>query len=422
MPTPPITHSAASGARGLWRGHLSLPIFPMRFASRFSFLLALLLGLAACDTDGTGGSIYDPNRPSGENPVLSGVSPSSSALAGVDIITITGENFSTTPEDNLVYFGSERATVISSTATEIRVLAPNTPTPSVQIRVSVLGAENFSNELGYALSPAVEVFGELARTEVPFGITSDDEGNLYVSLVVEEIPRGIKRITPEGERSDYFASSSTWADLDFNDDELLHGVQNVQVVFRLPEGGGLGVWSIFQTSVSLTAITFDAQDNVWAGSSATSAANVYRVAPDASVQAFPFVGAVRDLVVFDNALYIAARRGEENKVWRLPISASGELGAEEVYFDASAQLGAGVAVNALAFAADGTLFLGTTAPDPVVLVSPDRSFETLYPDVIPSPVRAFAWGPGSILYMVQGAVGEAIPALFQIETRREGAD
>ena len=69
------------------------------------------LALAACDTEST--SLYDPDEPLLPDPSVAEISPTGSALAGIDVLTITGQNFSETPENNLVYFGTVRGTVLA---------------------------------------------------------------------------------------------------------------------------------------------------------------------------------------------------------------------------------------------------------------------------------------------------------------------
>ncbi|MGZ4048563.1 MAG: FG-GAP-like repeat-containing protein, partial [Bacteroidia bacterium] len=56
-------------------------------------------------------------------PTISSFSPIQGQVG--DVITINGTNFSAVPSDNIVYFGSVKAQVISSTSTQITVYLPN---------------------------------------------------------------------------------------------------------------------------------------------------------------------------------------------------------------------------------------------------------------------------------------------------------
>ncbi len=137
----------------------------------FSRPLALVLLVAAvavgCDT-APGPSLYDPIKegtyqPPNPDPALTGISPASGeALAGVTELTLTGQRFNPSADSTFVYFNGERQPVRSITPTEIRLRAPNMPKVAIDIKVSVLRAENFSETIGdYRLLPAVERVGAL---------------------------------------------------------------------------------------------------------------------------------------------------------------------------------------------------------------------------------------------------------------------
>ena len=240
---------------------------PMRFEilQRAAALL-LVLSLAACDT-GPAESLYDPDFEGAPDPVVTGIEPSGSALAGVSEIVIRGENFGSDPDAVRVYFGDTRAELLEASPTQLRVRAPNLTPGTVNIRVSVVGALDLSNPMPYALEAAVADFGDIKTFEEPFGIASDAAGNLYVSLFSTNVSAGIKRITPEGERSDYISTTFKWEDLAFGPDGGLYGVRGVRAAFRFPPGGGpQETWAVIpDNSARLTAIDFDADGHAWLG-------------------------------------------------------------------------------------------------------------------------------------------------------------
>lgn len=395
------------------------------------FVLAgLLAALAGCDT-GPGDSLYDPDRESAPDPVIASVSPPGSALAGIDIVTISGENFSSEPSENLVYFDAARAEVIEASATQLRVRPPNLPRPELTLRVVVMGAENFAS-VPYRLDAAAERFAELPATDEPYALATDEEGNVYVSLFSEGVSAGVKRFSPDGERADYFPPiSAPWRDLAIGPDGELYGVRRVGAVFQLPEGGPASVWGVASSpNEPLGAIVFDAQGALWAGS---RNGNLFRFEPDgSSFERFEIGGTIEDLAIFEGMLYVAVTRGGEgsvSNVERYPISAAGELGEGEVYAPVSDLFG--VSALALAFAADGSLLVGTSEGDDndtaLVLVGPEGSAEVFYPGILRPPVLALAWGPGTSVYALGRVVasdqsnGRTFPDLVRIETRRSGA-
>ena len=162
-------------------------------------------------------------------------------------------------------------------------------------------------------------------------------------------------------------------------------------------------------------MTFDPDNNMWAGGNNE---NIYRIAPDKSVEAFPFEANVRALRFFDGYLYAAATRDNASGIWRWPV-AGGEPGEAERYFDVTGANGA--EALALAFATNGDLFVGTNGADPVLLVEPGGEGSVLYPGLLLPSAVSFAWGDAPNLYMVQGRTDTTTPDLIRINTRREGA-
>ena len=405
-----------------------------------ALLLPIVLAaaaLAACDV-GDPGSLYDPDATDGPTPVISSVSPGGVVLAGIDEVTITGQNFSPVPTENTVLFEDgggvvAQGTVLAASPTELRVRVPNTPNPNLRLRVSVRGAQSFSNAVAAPLTAAVLPFGDLDAgiQEDPRGITSDADGTLYVTLYRLGQPFGIKQFTPDGVRSDYSSQDALWVGLTPSaDGEALVGARQIRALFRLPEGDDRSTFAAVPAGASLSALTTTPSGDIWAGGSNTTAANasLYRVAPDGTTTAFPFAPTVRGLASTDDALYAATVRVAnaqvvESAVWRFPLGADGSIGDGQVIYDVTADLGAGIGANAVAVAEDGTVFVGTNAPDPIVEVSPDGAAQALYPGVLPSPIESLSWGLGSTLYAVQGTADrevDPVADLFSIETRRPG--
>ena len=240
--------------------------------------------VGACDT-GTGESLYDPDREGLPDPVINDVQPPGSALAGVDVLTITGQNFSDDADDNFVYFGGVRGEILESSATSLSVLAPNEPLDDAEIKISVLGAENFSNSIPYRLEAAADEFGDIAAFEEPFGLVGDDAGNLYASMFSTGISAGIIRFAPDGSRSTYVQTTFKWDDMAFGPDGLLYAVRGVRAIFRFSEGSAQETWVVIpDNTVSLAAVTFDQAGNLWAGGPNV---NIYRVAPDGTISEYP---------------------------------------------------------------------------------------------------------------------------------------
>ena len=397
----------------------------MRMLSRLASIIVLLLVLAGCDTEGT--SLYDPDRPVLPDPVVQDVSPTGSALAGIDVLTITGQNFSATLEQNLVYFGSVRGTMLEATPTMLRVVAPNTPGDDVSVRVAVIGAENYSNAVSYDLINAAAPIGGIAQSEEVFGIAPDGAGGAFVSVFREGSSAGIQRLAPDGSRSLYFDTTFPWSGLAFNTDGVLYGVRGARAIFALPEGGSQQVFAVAPNGFTFNAITTDADGNVWVGGDNTGgpgARAIYKIDPAGELTAFPFEARVRDMIVYDGFLWAVGRAASgAAKVWRFPLSGGALGAAEEVVTVFQNETNTAFA---LAASADGALFIGTDAADPL-LVYENGALSPLYPGILTAPATGLAWGEGSGLYLVRGRVvgpgGDVVvlPNLIRVETRRTGA-
>lgn len=397
-------------------------------------LLAAAL-LPACDSSGTGASIWNPEAPSGAAPVIASVSPSGVVLAGIDEITIAGQNFSATPADNLVSFddgtgNAAQGTVLEASPTSLRVRVPNLVNPALRLRVAVRGAPEFSNAVALPLSSATVTFGNLdvGSGESVFSLAST-RTTLYASMGLASDPRGIAAFTHTGTRSVFSTSPSVWSDLTVSSAGELFGARRVRAVFRLTPTGDVTHVTVPVGHI-LSSVVAGADGVLWAGGSIVPASNgaLFRIAADRTFRSYPFTETVRDLAVGPSTLFVASETAAAAYVvWRFPIEASGDLGPGAVYYNVTAAQGAGVRVNALALAADGTLFVGTSAAvDPIVAVSPDGVPSVVYPGVLRGPATAFAWAPGTQLYVAQDQVAAttttpAVPfRLYVLETRRAG--
>ena len=385
-------------------------------------------------------SLYDLPGGGGATPVISSVNPPNEALAGVTEITITGNNFSADPEENLVFFNGELADVKSATITQLVLTAPNVVSDSIAIKIAVNGAEQFSNNFIYKLSPAVSeivnpdgepIYNVTATAANQFtniyGITVDNQENLLIS-VAGGGSEGIKKVTPAGDVTDYApkGAESFFAYMKIGLGDTIYAAR----------ASSRGIWQVVQGITSITWITqpqgtiiadldFDINLNIWTVGSA-----IFRVTRNKEVKSFPFVGTLRSVRVFGNSLFVAGKKDDIEGVWKFQIISSDSLSSPELYFDLSQYTNeASAVINTITFSADGDLIVGTTKEvDPIVIIHPDKSIEPLYPGVIPlrTDVVNFAWGTGEFLYFNRPGVvdGEAIihkPGLMKLNMQEAGA-
>jgi hypothetical protein len=400
-------------------------------------LAALVLALTinmGCSEEITQSLYQDPDP--GAAPVISSIEPANSALAGVSVITINGSNFSADTSQVVVFFNSEYGQIIQSSPTQMIVKVPNLVSDSVAIRIAKVGVEHFSNMAQYQLTPA---YAELIRdidvplfTEnlVPWGLTTDAQGNLYTSIVEFSVGLGVKKIspqgiiTPTGMLQDFApkGGETFFPRLNMWQNNTIIGARRVAAIFQIVEGTAAAV---FVSGIpSMNDIDFDQNLNIWAGGT-----GIVRVTPDKAIKTFQYPNPIKSVRVFDNHLYILTTISSEDVIQRFPIISSDSLGVAEDFFNVSQSLGtnsAGAPITALDFdiAADGDVIVGTTRSiDPIIVIHQDGSFESLYPGVVPLNTRvyAFAWDPAQYLYFTREASGSVIQSIIRLDMQKQGA-
>jgi hypothetical protein len=381
-------------------------------------------------------SVYDPTWQSLPAPTITSLTPAGSALSGVTVITVTGTNFSPAVANDLVYFGATPGRVLTASATTLTVKAPLVVGDTLPVAVAVLGAQAFSNYVQYGLKSAVLRFSIPKTGEDPNGITCDALGFVYVSLVdsANGGALGTWKISPTqiNQKRDtanahlYSTGVTKWTGLKMGPAGVLYGARNIQGLFRIPAGGGAAsTFAIFPGGTKIYDFDFDANHNIWAGGTSTDASgngfSVFRVTPAGQVKAFPFVGICRAFRVYNGSLYVGAKTDSLESVWQFPIISSDSLGQPTKYFDFSAKyIPNGPGVQCITFSSDGDLFIGTDAPEGIIIVHQGGATEPLYPGVIfPEPV-AFTWGLGSNL--IVSRLGNTIPhSILVINTLKQSA-
>lgn len=393
----------------------------------FILFAVVSLNVGGCKNEVTP-SLYNPNQQYLPNPVIDSLSPSGSALAGVDTVTIHGKNFSADKDSDLVYFVKPEVgtsndvsnpSIISATLTKLAVIAPALSGDSIQVRVAVYGALLYGTKV-YQLIAAISQFGTLASSQVAYGICGGSDSVLYAAISSSNVDRGIFKVTSTGTNSYAPATSGLvgWSGIKFGHGGYLYGVRGNRAVYRFAPGGNVSaqVW-VSAPSGSFSDMDFDANQNLWVGG---SGGNIYRIMPDAAVKGFPFSGSVRSVRYYDGYLYFAANVGTAaGQVFRSPI-VNDSIGTPEVYFDLSSDPTGGSNIYAITFSADGNMYVGTDSSDYLIVVHPGGFVEKPYSlyvtsGVLNSPCRSFAW-IGTNLYASTSA-----GSLLKIIVRKQGA-
>ena len=376
--------------------------------SIFSILAIILF--SSCKEEPTP-SLYEIPPAGSATPVISSLSPSDQALAGVTQITITGSNFLTTPEYNRVYFNNVPGTVLSATTTSLVVIPPVVISDTVSVRIATISNTEFSNTIqNYKLKPSVaELYpfdASAKKQEYPHGLCVDNSETVYFSLRKTALAQGTKML-PNGatEYMDFSVATgnteSFFKGITFASDNNIYAVTgSVKGVYIVVQGSKAGAFVASSQGISdiVKDIEFDAIRNIlWAGG---ETGIIYRITLDKNVKKFNINGAINALKVAGNDLFVVSRVDGEYIIWKMPIISSDSLGLAEEYFNFSTTVDADLNVNDIEISADNDLYVGTNRiGDPLYVVYPDKSYEVVYPGLISQGAYALAWGSGTILYM-----------------------
>jgi hypothetical protein len=398
-----------------------------------AILLAGMTGMFWGCSEEAPPQVYDPNPPAGAEPTITAVNPPTSALAGITDVVITGANFSAVPAQNTVYFDTARGTVISATATQIVVKAPNYPHPSLQIKVVVQTALTFATyppagTPGYALELAAEEYGGFGNLDEVYSIAMDNQENLYAQ--VKGSPLGLVKIVAPSDTAKPYGTMTfpKASEMRFGPAGALSLQQSNQTNHHLIPAGGGG--STVRVTLPFRASTFDFDEsgNAFCGGNRTGIAVISPTGTARAVGTFATYE-IRALRVYAGSLYIAgyysgtdpslARSG----VYRCQITpVTGDLGAPATMLDWT-QTGAFSAsqILSLNFTADGTMLVGTDNADPILLVTPGGAQSVLYPGVLAPPATHMVWGGGSYLYVNRYSSTPSVRRVIRVTMGMTGA-
>lgn len=352
-------------------------------------------------------------------PVINSIESDKPALSGITEVRVIGQNFSANAEDNRVYFDGVRAETISSTPTEIRVRVPLVIGDSVEVKISSFKVENFSNVFIYDVNPAFEEYFAFDpnNNQKPVAITFDNSGNLIVSLDgqgIYKLTDSLRLFIPKG-------AETKWDALRIFSNGDIYAAKSIRGIWKLTEGviPPNPPWGLTPAATFVKDFDFDSNTNLWG---VGNNASIFRIRQDATVEPFSFNATLRAARVFNNYLYVAGLKSGVEGVWRFPIDANGNLGAEELYFSLTDSY-PNVQTNSMTFSQEGDLYLGTNKEvDPIIVVHPNGSSEPLYPGVIPAAdIISMYWPQGEKLYVTITATAELDQTVIWIDIQKPGA-
>ncbi len=394
--------------------------------STVAALAGMALNIVGCKP-ATTPSLYDATQNYSPDPVVDSLSPSGSALAGIDTVTIYGRNFSSSPDSVLVFFTKPgnpnntvfRGTIFSVTPTRLSVQAPALAGDTVYVQVAVHGALLYGT-VAYKLVNAISEYGGLASDQVAFGLSGSAESELYGAISSSNVDRGIFKFTQTSGSSYAGATAGLvgWNALKFGPGGYLYAVRGNRAIYRIDPGGGSPQLWKSATSGSFVDMDFDPSHNLWVGG---TGGKIFMVDQSGNFKGFSFTPAVKALRYFNGSLYIAASvtGASAMQVLKAPII-NDSLGTPEPYFDLSTDPSGGSNIYAITFSAAGDMYVGTDSSDYLIVVHPGGVISRPYSlfvqtGALSSPCKSFAWiGPNLYAATLSGQ-------LLQFVVRKDGA-
>ncbi|MEE9168075.1 MAG: IPT/TIG domain-containing protein [Candidatus Neomarinimicrobiota bacterium] len=378
---------------------------------------------SACEEPEYPESIWEGDDVGEAYPSISLVQPEDGSLAGVGEVTIIGENFSADSADNIVFFDGSLATILSASEMELLVRAPDLSGDSLTIKVAVTGAFEFAEYHPYKLEPAVTEYGAFGEFDDIYAMAMDTDENLYISIYA----RTITMVDSTEEKSEY----ASWggpplilAGMKMGPDGYLYFAANRTQLYRInPDDGSRETFAVFEEKV--LDLDFDSDLNLYA---AGKEGRVFLTTPEgdtATVAQYDTEIEFNCVRVFGDHVYLTGESPTQKAIWRNEIEDGGTLGPGELVFDWDEFAGdLGPSIQAITFAEDGTLFIGSNREEALYALEPPYSESTpepLYPQVLVPPASWLSWGNGKYLYVNRHSDDTAQRRVLKVNMKQEGA-
>ena len=363
------------------------------------FLLFLIYG---CEMGDAFNLYEDYELEIAPQPVIHEVDPPDSYLAGVDKITIMGENFHPDTEMNRVFFNDNEGMVLSGNEEMLEVRPADEVGDSVMIRVEVRDSDKFSEKYAYQLESAYDRLEGLRGVDQPFGLTVDPEGNVYFSNATPEGNQGIVKLNPETGEREVIVDQTNWRYIALaygpDDKVYMSRAGDLSLIYRDDGNSGEQVFYFGERGRQFNDLTFDSQGYLWAAglNEGGDFDDLLRVDEEGNEELFRFNADVGALAYRDGYLYAGGRMAGESGIWRFDLSSNHMAGQRELYFDFGTQTGEDPLITALNFTSEGKLFVGTDGSMPVVLIDEQATdWQEFYPGIVHGETYAMAWLPES---------------------------
>lgn len=400
-------------------------------------LMASLIFLVSCENDYPD-SVYNSSQEYGPAPVITALDPPDGVYAGIDDITITGQNFSDQINGNFVFFSGLQAQVLSYTTTEVVVRAPIIESDTIKVQLTTAGTDalEIAEFYPYKIEFAAIEYGKVNDQTSAGGIACDDDENVYLSngtlLKIVKIPG-------DGSDPEDFALIPDGAlkTLKMGPGGYLYGGRTKFLYKISPDGATVERFG-GRLGQSLSDIDFDENGNIYVAAKKY----IFCVKPDGSdFEAADYNVATgiyyshKTVRVFNGYVYVAGdligtdTTIVQKGIWRNEIVNADSLGPNELVYDWGAYVGiGGASITALTFSVDGMLYVGLDDMHAIVTLTDDGSGSylnavpmPLYDAVLLPPSTNFVWGNDQYLYVNRSSTNIELMRLIRVTTGKMSA-
>ncbi len=370
------------------------------------FMIVLIFLFPRCEYDGPTAAYYQSHEQAASPTSINGLIPDKEAAAGVNYITIIGDNFSEVVENNKVYFDGSLTETTDASKTSITVRRPNQFGDSLTVKVVKYGALKIAEYKPYKIDSVYSAYGEFEEGDELRAVAIDENENVYV---IQLSPRNVYKIKPDGEKTIIGNALRPVTDAKIGPGGNLILLMNNSRIYQIDvESGSRSTWVTLDNSVSFG--DFDSNGYFYTGGEAS---DLVVVAPDLTFNPINLYSAdtISCVRVYNDYVYLLVKLGNpdnsdpELAIWRHPIlDASGSLGNRELVLNwAETGVFAESEVSTFTFSADGTIYIGTNYTQPIMSYNQQTGDQDIfYKNIIPSSAYRLVWGNGDRLYMLVG--------------------
>ncbi|GIR57095.1 MAG: hypothetical protein CM15mP64_5070 [Candidatus Neomarinimicrobiota bacterium] len=399
----------------------------MRILLLLRFTLPISFFIFSCEDPNYPENIWDENDQGNASPSISSVEPEA-AFAGIDTLTISGQNFSENSSENLVYFNNMLGEVVNATSTSLSVITPNLVSDSVQIRVAVQGAFLFADHSSlYTLTAAVLDYGPFDQFTDIFSLDLDRDENLIVSL--DGTPNAEFWIVDTNQDSAVWSGAlAKGSGMKLGPTGSVYFVNYQRFLYKDEQGTPKENSEIFKRlNGNATDLDFDSYGNLFVGG-AGSTIDVVDINDDGGLTSGVTEAKNLDtldilsLKVFNDYLYVLTTTvTSDQAIYKMQIlDDSGSLGDLELVFDWSAYTNKLSSALCFTLSESGDLFVGSDSDDQPLTYIQNGNARGFYSSILTAPISYMAWGNSNYLYLINKT--EETNRVQRVDTRMSGAD